>query len=102
MGDFTYVVTVAPEDNYIIICINLVLPMGWVDSAKYFCTISETLTDATYALVHTLLPVPAYVSISEIPETGPVPPRTLDSLTHIDCYMDNVITAVHGGVRPTT
>ena len=31
------------------------------------------------------------------PETGPSPPHNLDSLTHIDCYMYNVITSVQGG-----
>ena len=48
------------------------------------------------ALVHTSLPVLGCGTISKIPETGPVPYHTLDNLTHIDCYMDDVITAVQG------
>ena len=58
--------------------------MGWVDSPEYFCAISETLIDVANSLVHTLLPVPAYGAILEIPDTGPGPPHTMDSLTHIN------------------
>ena len=78
------------------------LLMGWVDPPKYFCAISETLTDVANALVHNFIPVPAYGVIAAIPETGPVPPYTLYSLTHINCYMDDVLTAVPGGGRPKT
>ena len=63
------------------------LPVGWVDSPKYFCAFSETLTDVANDLVHTSLPVPAYGTILEIPETGLGPPQTMDSLRHIDCYI---------------
>ena len=34
VGYFVYVV---PDDDGIIICINLVMPMGWIDSPKFFC-----------------------------------------------------------------
>ena len=71
--------------------------MRSVDSPKFFCAFSETLTDVTNALVETDLPVPSYSPISEIPVTGTGPPHTLKSLTHIYCYMDNVISAVQGG-----
>ena len=70
--------------------------MGWMDSRKYFCMFSETLTDVANAPVHTMLPVPGYEAISNFPETGPGPLYTLDSLTHIYCYMDDVITAFQG------
>ena len=63
------------------------MPMGWVDPIKYFYAFSEALTDVANALVHTSILVPAYGAISEIPETGPGPPHTIDSLTHIDYYM---------------
>ena len=68
--------------------------MGWVDSPKFFCAFSETLIDVANALVDSELPVPAYGAISEIPSTGPGPPHTPESLTHIDCYMDDVISVV--------
>ena len=34
VGALTYIVPLAQEDDCIIICINMVLPMGWVDSPK--------------------------------------------------------------------
>ena len=48
------------------------------------------------ALVHTLIPVPGFMAIAKIPETGLGPPHTLDSLAHIDRCMDDMITAVQG------
>ena len=39
VGSFAYVVPVVAEDDCIIICIDLVLPMVWVDSPKCFCSI---------------------------------------------------------------
>ena len=102
VGAFAYVVPASSEDDCIIICISLVLPMEWVDSPKYLCAFSEALTDVANALVHTLLPFPAYSAILAIPETGPVSPHTIDSLTHIGCYMDDMITAVQGGQTGNT
>ena len=58
VGYFPYVVPGAAKYNCLIICIDLVLPMVWVGSPKYFCAILETLTDVANALVHMLLPVP--------------------------------------------
>ena len=71
--------------------------MGWIDSPKFFCAFLETLTDMENALVDTDLLVLSYGTISKIPATGPRPPHTPDSLTHIDCYMDDIISAVQGG-----
>ena len=77
MGAFAYVVPSVPEDDAILICIDLVLPMGWVNSPKFFCAFSETLTDVADALVDFHLPVPAYRVISALPATEPGPPPTL-------------------------
>ena len=97
LGSFVYVVPSAPGGKGNIICIGLVLPMGWVDTSKFFCAFSETLTDVANALVNTDIPVLSYGAISEIPATGPGPPHTPDRFTHTDCYMDDVISAVQGG-----
>ena len=72
--------------------------MGWVDFPKFFCAFSETLTDVANALVDSEIPVPSYGVISEIPSTGPGPPHTQESLTHIDCCMDGIVSVVQGGV----
>ena len=97
VGAFVCVIPSAPGDEGKITFIDLVLTMGWVDSPKFFYAFSETLTDVANTLVDTDLPVPSYVTISDIPEIRPSPPRTPESLNHIDCYMDNVISAVQGG-----
>ena len=102
VGAFAYVVPSVPEDDVVLVCIDLVLPMGWVDSPKFFCAFSETLTDVANALVDADLPVPAYAEISALPAIEPVLPHTSASLTHIDCYMDDVIAVVQGGGRATT
>ena len=94
MGAFDYVFSEEAKDDCVITCIEIVLPMVWVESPKHFYAISETLTDMVNALLHKSLPVRAYRSIYATPETGPGPTYTLDSLTHIYCYMDDVITAV--------
>ena len=99
MVTFVYVVPSSTEDDGVIICIDMILPMGWVDSPKFFYDFFETLTDAANALVDTELPVPAYRAITTIPATRPPHPHTRKSLTHIDCYMDSVISSIQGGPK---
>ena len=73
--------------------------MVWVESPKFFCAFSETLTDVAITLVDTELPVPSYGATYKIPATGPpspLPPHTNESLNHINCYMDDVIYLVQG------
>ena len=94
---FSYVILLAPGDKGCIICIDLVLPMGWVDSTKFFCLFWRTLTDVTNTLVDTDLLFLSYGAISKIPATGLGAPHTPGSLTHIYCYMDDIISAVQGG-----
>ena len=74
MGAFAYVVLLVLDDDVILIYINVVLPMVWVDSPKFFCIFSEILTDVANALVDADLPVLAYVEISTLPATEPSPP----------------------------
>ena len=94
---FVYIIPSVADNDCIIICIDLVLPMVWVDSPKFFCAFSKTLAYMVNALEHTSLPSPGYGAIVKIPRTGPGPPHTLDSLTHKDNYMDDMITLLQGG-----
>ena len=94
MGAFVYVVPSDPDNYGIIVCANMVLPMGWVDSPKFFCAFPEMLTDVVNALVNAYLPVPYYGAISGLPSTGTGPPHTHMSLNHIECYMDDMISTV--------
>ena len=97
VGEFVYVIPSAPGDEFVIILIDLVLPMGWVDFPKFFCAFSETLTDVGNALVNTELPVLCYSVILVVPANKPGPPHTPESLPRIDCYINYVISAVQGG-----
>ena len=94
---FPYIIPLVVEDKLFIVCINLLLPMGWVESPKFFCALLETLTGVANDIFNKFLTVPRYVTISKILNIGPVPPHTLESLTHIDCYMDDFITSVQIG-----
>ena len=49
--------------------------------------------------MHKSLLVLGYRDITKILETGLGLTHTLDSFTHIYCYMDDVITAVQGGTE---
>ena len=84
-----------PHSIGVIICINLVLPIGWVDSPKFFCAFLEALMEVN-ALIHAVLPEPGYGVIAKTPYTGMGKPHTLDSLTLIKCHMDALVTAVQG------
>ena len=97
MGAFAYAVPLVPDYDVIIICIDLVFPIGWVDSTQFLCAFSETLTDVANALFYTELPMLDYGSIYTPRATYPGPPHTLEIFIHIDCYVDDVIYAVHGG-----
>ena len=70
--------------------------MVWVDSPKFFCVFLETLTYVANTLIHMPIPVPGYKAIVKISKTRPGLTQTLDSLTFIDCYIYDVITAVQG------
>ena len=41
----TFLQPPAVPDTTILLCINLVLPMGWVNSPDMFCTASDRVTD---------------------------------------------------------
>ena len=45
IGAFTYVVLPLPSNTTILLCIDLVLPMRWVNSPDMFCAASETVAD---------------------------------------------------------
>ena len=45
IGAFTYVVPPLPGDTTILLCIDLVLPMVWVNFPDMFCAASETVSD---------------------------------------------------------
>ena len=71
VGAFAYVAPLIPGDKDCIICIDLVLPMGWVERPKFFCAFLEILTDVANNLVDTELLVLSYGAIYDIPSPPP-------------------------------
>ena len=92
VGAFAYFVPSAPDNDGAIICIDLVLPILWVESPKFFCALSKTLTDVLNTLFDTALPVLEYGTIAEIP----LLPHVWERLSYIYYYMDDVISPVQG------
>ena len=56
VGAFAYVVPPIPSDIEPFLWIDLVLPMGWVNSPDLFCATSETVTDFTNIAFHSTRP----------------------------------------------
>ena len=54
----------------------MVLPMGQVESTKFFCDISDNMTDVKNAMVNTEIHVLACDTITKIPATAPPLPLT--------------------------
>ena len=71
--------------------------MVWLNYPNLLFSFSETLEGVDNSIVNTLIMVPGYSTIINTPKKFPGPPHTLDSLTCIYFYMDDVITEAKGG-----
>ena len=61
VGAFSYVGPPLPSDTAIYLCVDLVLPMGWVSSPPFFYAASKTAVDLANAyLADGRLPTPEY------------------------------------------
>ena len=45
MGAFAYVMPYLPADKTTYVCVDLVIPMGWVNSPPLLCAASEAAVD---------------------------------------------------------
>ena len=70
--------------------------MGWFNSPKFFCAFSDILMNMASTIVNILLLITWYDAIFNISNTGPGLSHTLDILTHIYLYINDVILAVQG------
>ena len=86
-----------PDDPTVIICIDLVLPMVWVKSPNFFCSVSETVSNNSnsYALdssstlsVHSLTARAYYTADAKTASSG--------RLQYVDVYMDDLLCAAQG------
>ena len=66
VGAFEYFIPLEPEGDGVSIFVDMVLPMVWVYSPKFFCAFSEMMTYLMNAPIDTLLPVPDYGPITVV------------------------------------
>ena len=83
-------------DYIAMVFIFFLSPMGWLYTLKCFWYFSDILTDNFTALVDTSISITTYRSIVNILNTGTFLCHTLDSLAHIDFYMNYIIISVKG------
>ena len=94
IGAFTYVVPPLPSDTKILLCIDLVLPMGWVNSPDMFCAASETVADMANGYI--LDPTSAFVIYPPTVNTYSTTPAPTASSARLQCtevYMDDLLSA---------
>ena len=81
IGAFTYVVPPLPSDTTILLCIDLVLPIGWVNSPDMFCAASETVADMANGYI--LDPTYAFVIYPPTANTYSTTPAPTASSTRL-------------------
>ena len=97
VGAFAYVVPPLPSDTSFLLCINLVLPMGWVNSPDFFCAASETVVDITNDKITSSPPdLVAYGPTKALYSTAPHPQASEARLQCADVYMDDLICLAQG------
>ena len=97
MGTFTYVVPPLPGDATTYLCVDLVLPMGWVNSPPFLCAASETAADLANVYL-----ADGDATFTEVPptrgaySTTPSPMASSKRLQAVDMYMDDLMGATQG------
>ena len=81
-----------------LLCIDLVLHMGWVNSPDLFFPASDTIVDNTnaYALDPTFT-FAIYPPTAEVYHTSAAPPASPNRLQYANVYMDDLLCADKGG-----
>ena len=99
IGAFTYVVPQLPTDISTLLCIDLVLPMGWVTSLDMFCAASETVDDvANGYLLNPTSAFTIYLPTSLTYSLDPSPTASSTRLQYVDVYMDDLNCTTQGDV----
>ena len=91
VGTFAYVVRSIPLDPDPLFCIDLILPMGWVNSPDLFCATSETVTDEANAAFPSIpAPCTPYLPTAGLYHLYPSPYTRPAHLQYADVYMDDI------------
>ena len=97
VGSFAYVVPALPSDPDVLLCIDLVLPMGWVKSPDLFCSTSETVADVANQLINQPdIPVPSYGPTNNLYHTVTSPTASPSRLQYADVYVDDINCVTQG------
>ena len=97
VGSFAYVVPALPSDPDVLICIDLVLPMGWVNSPDLFCSTSETVADiANQLLSQPETQTPIYGPTKDLYHTVTSPTASPSRLQYADVYVDDINCLAQG------
>ena len=98
VGAFTYVVPPIPSDPKPLLCIDLVLPMGWVNPLDLFCVTSEIVTDqANIAFCSDSTPqLPYYLPTAGLYEAFIAQPAGPSRLQYADIYMNDINCLTQG------
>ena len=89
-----------PSDTIILLCIDLVLPMGWVNSPDMFCAASETVTDMENGyILETASAFLIYPPTANNYSTAPVPTASSARLQCTEVYMDDLLSATQGDMK---
>ena len=99
IDDFTYVVTPLPTDISTLLCIDLVLPMGRVNSPDMLYAASETVSDvADGYLLDPTSSFEIYPPTAVTYSLDPSPPASAARLQYVDVYMEDLNCATQGDV----
>ena len=100
IGAFTCVVPPLPSDTTILLCIDLVLPMGWVNSPDMFCSASETVADmANGYILYLTSPFQIYPPTANKYTTAPAPTASSARLQCTEVYKDDLLSATEGDMN---
>ena len=99
IGTFTYVVPPLPTDTSTLLCIDLFLPMSWVNSPDMFCAASEIVADVSNGYL--IDPTSAFTIYPPTAGTYSLAPSLTASaarIQYLDVYMDDLNCATQGDV----
>ena len=94
---FTYVVPPLLVDPNVLICIELVIPMGWVNSPELFCSTSETVANNSDG--YALDPSPyffVYPPTAGAYKTADADTASSGRLQYVDVYIDDLLCFAQG------
>ena len=97
MGFFTFVVLPILLYTESYLCVDLFLPMNWVNSHLFFCAASETAADmANVYLANPSTPWRSYAPTKDIYATAPKDTASANRLQKVEVYMDYFMGMTQG------